>query len=173
MIPVNIIVGRFQPLTKGHLKCAQYAFDKYKIRTVLCMIETKKTDSKKPFLTSEFLDLYKALILNDKNILDIILINNADIVKINGLCKENGYDIKYWTCGTDRYADYSRMAQKYEPQIEVIEVPRTEEDISATKARKALMDNDEFEFYKLFVPVSIKDRQKYGNIFNTFREKLI
>ena len=173
MIPINIIVGRFQPLTKGHLKCAQYAFDKYKVKTILGMIETKRTDSKKPFLTSEFLDLYKDVILNDKNILDIILIPNADIVKINSLCKDNGYIIKSWTCGTDRFEDYSKMAQKYEPQIEVLEVPRTEEDISATKARKCLLDNDRDGFYQLFAPVSLKNRQKHGDIFNKFRQKLI
>lgn len=169
---INIIVGRFQPLTKGHLKCAQYAASKYHVRTVLCMIETKKTDSKKPFLTSDFIDLYKSLLLDDKDIIDIILINNADIVKIKEICENLGYNIKYWTCGTDRFADYDRMAQKYAPEIEVIEVPRTDEDISATKARKALMDGDEYEFYKLFIPITIKQRQQFGNIFNTFKEKL-
>lgn len=169
---VNIIVGRFQPLTKGHLKCAQYATSKYHVRTVLCMIETKKTDSKKPFLTSDFIDLYKSLLSNDKDIIDIILINNADIVKIKEICAEKGYEVVYWTCGTDRYADYTRMAEKYAPEIDVIEIPRTDEDISATKARKALMDGNETEFYKLFIPISLKDRQEHGNIFNTFKEKL-
>ena len=164
---INIIVGRFQPLTKGHLKCA-----KYHVRTVLCMIETKKTDSKKPFLTSDFIDLYKSLLLDDKDIIDIILINNADIVKIKEICENLGYNIKYWTCGTDRFADYDRMARKYAPEVEVIEVPRTDEDISATKARKALMDGDEYEFYKLFIPITLKQRQQFGNIFNTFKEKL-
>jgi hypothetical protein len=136
------------------------------------MIETKKTDSKKPFLTSDFIDLYKSLLLDDKDIIDIILINNADIVKIKEICENLGYNIKYWTCGTDRFADYDRMAQKYAPEIEVIEVPRTDEDISATKARKALMDGDEYEFYKLFIPITLKQRQQFGNIFNTFKEKL-
>lgn len=169
---INIIVGRFQPLTKGHLKCAQYAASNYHVRTILCMIETKKTDSKKPFLTSDFIDLYKSLLLDDKDIIDIILINNADIVKIKEICANLGYNIKYWTCGTDRFADYDRMARKYAPEIEVIEVPRTDEDISATKARKALMDGDEYEFYKLFIPITLKQRQQFGNIFNTFKEKL-
>lgn len=180
MIKVNIMVGRFQPFTKGHYKCVENAFEKKGVSTVIAMIDTpdEKTDEKHPFPSSMLLPIYKDLFEKDDKVLDIILVKNADIVKIGELCKNNGYEIVSWTCGTDRYDVYKNMADKYHDKaglsddFEVIEIKRSDEDISATKAREALINDDKVTFNKLTPYVSFKTRLKHDP-FNTLREQIL
>jgi citrate lyase synthetase len=67
-------------------------------------------------------------------------------------CREKGYEICAWTCGTDRYNDYKNMAEKYGEKagltddFQVLEVKRSDEDISATKVRQALLNDDKRTF---------------------------
>lgn len=176
---VNILVGRFQPLTAGHIKCVDF-IRKKDLPTVICMIETKgidkktgKIDSKRPFPTELFIQNYRDILSDTIGIEDIVLIKSADIVKIKEILESKGYNIVSWSCGTDRFADYKRMAEKYAPEIEVIEIPRSEEDISATKARVALMEDNEEEFLKLFIPLkTIKQKMIYKSkdLFNKFKQ---
>ena len=182
---VNILVGRFQPLTAGHIKCVEYLSKNGKVTTknlptIICMIETKgidkktgKIDPKRPFPTELFIQNYKDILSDCIGIEGIELIKSADIVKIKEQLELKGYNIVSWTCGSDRYNDYKRMVEKYAPEIEVIEIPRTDEDISATKARTALMENDEEEFLKLFIPLkTIKQKMIYKSkdLFNKFKQ---
>lgn len=150
---VNIIIGRFQPITTGHLKCMEEAYKKG-FKTVICMIETVNPDKRHPFPSNMLFDLYDYT--NVPFIEDIILVKSADIVKIGQTLKEKGYEIASWTCGTDRYKDYKRMTDKYAEQaelsndFELIEIPRTDEDVSATKVRKALIEHDVSTFNSLY-----------------------
>ena len=86
---INIMVGRFQPLTKGHLKCIEYSYNRKKVPTIICMINTAddKVDEKKPFPSSILLPIYKNLAKNNDVIEDIILVQSADIVKIGEILK--------------------------------------------------------------------------------------
>jgi nicotinic acid mononucleotide adenylyltransferase len=155
---VNIIVGRFQPITTGHIKCAQYARDKKNLPTLLCMIDTpmEKVDAKHPFPSGHLSFMYHRMFLTDENIVGIILVKNADIVKISEICAFKNYRIAAWTCGTDRYKAYKAMSERYKEQanltddFELLEVPRTDDDESATKLRQALHDDDKETFAKLF-----------------------
>ena len=68
------------------------------------------------------------------------------------------------------------MASKYTPEIEVIEIPRTDEDVSATKARLALQENNEKLFMNLFLPLKTIRQQLYfktNNILSLFEKYLI
>lgn len=157
MQQVNILVGRFQPITKGHIKCIQYVWDKFHIPTVLCMINTPdtKVDERHPFPSSLLMPLYEELFKGDKRICDIVLVKNADIVAISTDLKGRGYDIQSWTCGTDRYDAYSKMADRYGEQaglpdgFEVIEIKRSDADESATKLRSYLLAGDRDRFMKM------------------------
>lgn len=157
-VRVNIIIGRFQPITTGHFKCMEEAY-KRGLKTVICMIETVNPDKRHPFPSKMLLDLYDYG--NTCFIENIILVKSADIVKIGQVLKEKGYEIASWTCGTDRYKDYKRMTDKYAVQaglsdnFELIEIPRTGEDVSATKARKALIWDD-INTFNLLYPFSNK-----------------
>lgn len=154
-----IIIGRFQPLTKGHLKLILEAKRKG-LEPVLCMIDTKKTDERKPWDSRFLLDLYAEPM--KKLGFRIVLVKSADIVEIGKAIRGMGLQpaapqIRAWFCGTDRYKDYARMVDKYgaeaglDPEFELVEIPRSDEDISATKCRKAIVEGDFKTFSNLYI----------------------
>lgn len=154
MKQVNIIIGRFQPITMGHIKCAEQAKSKTRCKTVLCMIDTpdNKVDARHPFPSSALLPLYNDLFKGKGLIEDVVLVKNANIVAVGEELYKRGYEIRSWTCGTDRVSSYSRMASKYSEEahlaanFELIEVKRTDDDVSATMARNALLNDDRTTF---------------------------
>ncbi len=180
MKKVNIIIGRFQPFTKGHYKCIEEAWRLKQIPTVICMIDTpdNKVDERHPFPSTLLLPIYKDQFKRDSKVEDIVLIKNADIVKIGEILKEKGMQIASWTCGTDRVESYMKMADRYKEQaglsddFEVIEIKRSDEDISATKARQALLDDNKLEFYKLTPQLSLSTRLK-NDLFLILRDQIL
>lgn len=182
MKQVNIIIGRFQPITKGHLKCAAQAYERHGCPTVLCMIDTpdSKVDARHPFPSSMLLPLYTDMFDgNEKShIENIMLVKNADIVKAAEGLRANGYEIRSWSCGTDRVESYTKMAEKYADKaglpadFEVIEIKRGDDDESATKLRQALRDNDKTTFFRMFPDIRLSARLK-RDIYNELREQLL
>lgn len=154
---VNIIIGRFQPFTLGHLKCAQEAQKKLGVKTVLLVINTVKQDSRHPFLTKQIEKILDKMCKDESSLAGYVLVKNANIVDNIEILREAGYEPISWTCGTDRIDAYNTMVKKYGDDInldknfQMIEVKRSDEDISATAVRKALRDDDE-EAYMKMVP---------------------
>lgn len=178
--PVNLIVGRFQPVTKGHVRCLEMAYKKTGVMEgVMGMIEVpdSKTDTRHPFPSSLLVPLYKDLFQDNPLVEDIVLIKNADIVAISDILAKKGYEIRSWVCGSDRYRAYSTMADKYHDKanlpedFQVIEISRGEEDESATKARSALLEGNENEFYKLFPAINLKARLRH-DYYKELREQI-
>lgn len=173
---VNIVIGRFQPFTAGHYVCVKTANEKKNVPTVICIVNTpeSKVDKRHPFTTDLIMDVYKDFFNNSVLIKDVIPVKNANIIDISKALRDKGYEIASWTCGTDRYDDYSRMADKYSvpaelpDDFECIEVPRTDEDISATKARTCLLNNDKDGFFKL-MPDGL---EKSDDIFNSLKQQI-
>ena len=185
MKQVNIIVGRFQPITIGHIKCAIEAFDKNGgYRTVLCMIDTpdSKVDTRHPFPSSMLLPIYKSMFLKSRDkshcIEDIMLVKNADIVKISEALRGQGYEPISWSCGTDRYDSYVQMAERYKDKaglpenFKVIEIKRSDDDVSATKLRQALLDDNQDMFFKNFPAIHLNARLEH-NIYKLLREQIL
>ena len=176
MKKVNIIIGRFQPFTAGHYVCVKTANDKKNLPTVICMVDTpeSKVDNRHPFPTSKLLNTYKDMFDKDPLIADVVTVKSADIVSAAKALKDKGYQIASWTCGTDRIDDYTRMAEKYHDAAELsddfecIEVPRTDEDISATKARNCLLNDDKDGFFKL-MPDGL---EKSDELYNTLKAQM-
>lgn len=150
---VNIMVGRFQPITNGHLKCINEIRKKTGRPVVLCMINTppNKLDEKHPFPSDFLIKYYKKLPIKE-----IRLVKNADIVKISQ--ELEGYQISGWVCGSDRIDSYRKMAEKYKKEaglsddFEMIEIPRTEDDESASKLRQMIL-NDDYEGFLKMSPI--------------------
>lgn len=165
---VNILVGRFQPFTLGHLKCIQYIYKTRGLKTVLCMIETNKTDDKKPFLTKILMPFYKKLVKAHEEIEGIVLVKNADIVKIGEELGALGLTAKTWTCGTDRYSSYSKMVQKYAPDTEVVEIKRDDDDVSATAVRQSLKADHKERFQELVPQVLYGMYDKLKDIMQVY-----
>ena len=180
-IKVNITVGRFQPFTNGHLKCVEEAMKELGVPTVLCIINTPddKADLRHPFPTSLLLPIYNELKDSYKNIIDIVTVTNADIVKI-GETLNDKYEIVSWTCGTDRIDAYRNQTIKYKEKaglsddFKMIEVKRGDEDISATKVRKALLEGDIRMFNKLTPYNTLKSFLKGDNsVYDKLRAQLL
>ena len=158
MKPVNIVLGRFQPFTLGHIACVKQAYSETGLDTVLCIIETpeNKVDERHPFATKDIIPMIDPLFGED-NLLDYVLVKNADIAKIAEALHSKGYELASWACGTDRYPAYSRQCKGYWEKVglpeepKCIEVKRGDDDVSATKVRQAIKDGD-FNSYKKLVP---------------------
>lgn len=180
-IPTNIIIGRFQPFTDGHMKCIEAAYKQLKIGTVICLIDTpdNKVDLRHPFSTSILLPIYNDLKNSYKSINDIVIVKNADIVKIGELLNDK-YEIKSWTCGTDRIDSYTKMSERYKEQaglsddFQMIEVKRSDEDISATRVRQALINGDIKTFERLTPYNTLKSYLKEPNkTYNILRNEIL
>ena len=182
----NILVGRFQPLTIGHLKCVDYAYRKLRIPTILCMIETleNKTDERHPFPSSYLLPVYEKLLKTNNKILGIVVVKNANILDIENIIQNKfqkqfpNMIIQSWTAGTDRIDTYKKMLARCKDRIvqqepiQLLEVVRSAEDVSATLARKYLIENDYKKFYKIFIPVGLSEFQAHA-IFTQLRSFIL
>lgn len=181
MKKVNILIGRFQPFTYGHLKCVEEAWKKLGVQSVIVIIDTpeNKVDSKHPFPTSMLLPVYKEVFKRNGKVADIVTCNNANIVTIGETLHNMGYEIVSWTCGTDRIDSYKRMSDKYHKDafladdFQMIEIKRTAEDISATKARKALVENDLDTWKKITPLYNLREKMEGNKIFNEFRNQIL
>ena len=173
MKKVNICLGRFMPFTNGHYKMIEYGLKHNGLPTVIFMISNKKMDKKHPFsdeLIQKEMDMLKKSL---KGIENTVYVSSADIVKLGQWCYENNYEPQLWITGSDRLAAYKRQAEnpKYQDlghfpsSFTTLEVPRTDEDISATKVREAIM-NDDLDTYKKMMP---KGTEK---LFDEFKEAL-
>lgn len=177
MKEVNIVVGRFQPFTAGHYKCVETAWNEKGLHTVICIIDTpeSKVDRRHPFTSEMLIDLYSDLFNNDNKIEMILPVKNANIVLISNELAKYGLQVGSWTCGTDRYNGYKSMADKYaeaaglSDDFEVIEVKRSDEDISATKARNCLLNDDIYGFMSLLPNGNFKYKDE---IFNDLKEQI-
>lgn len=180
-IPINIIVGRFQPFTDGHMKLIDAAWNQLHIDTIMCIINTpeEKVDKRHPFSTSALLPIYNELKGTYKHIKDIVTVTNADIVKIGKILNDK-YEIKSWTCGTDRVQTYTKMSNDYKEQaglpddFQIIEVKRSGEDVSATKVRQALIDGDVKTFNRLTPYNTLRSYLKEPNkVYNILRKEIL
>ena len=170
---VNICLGRFMPFTKGHYKMIEYGLKHNGLPTVIFMISNKKMDKKHPFsdeLIQKEMDMLKKSL---KGIENTVYVSSADIVKLGQWCYENNYEPQFWITGSDRLAAYKRQAEnpKYQDlghfpsSFTTLEVPRTDEDISATKVREAIM-NDDLDTFKKMMPEGTE------KLFDDFKEAL-
>ena len=173
MKKVNICLGRFMPFTKGHYKMIEYGLKHNGLPTVIFMISNKKMDKKHPFsdeLIQKEMNIIKKSL---KGIENTVYVSSADIVKLGQWCYENNYEAQLWITGSDRLAPYKRQAEnpKYQDlghfpsSFTTLEVPRTDEDISATKVREAIASND-LDLFKKMMPEGTE------KLFGDFKEAL-
>lgn len=186
---VNICIGRFQPFTNGHYKCVETAWKLKHLPTVICIINVpeSKVDKRHPFPTSMLVDVYNDVFANDPKIADVVAVSSADIVAISKMLQQNGMQIASWTCGTDRFETYNRMSTKYHElanlsdDFELLEIPRSDDDVSATKARNCLLNDDMDGFFNMLPNMSDRSKlnlydklkQQIENVYNKFMERRI
>lgn len=145
---VNIMVGRFQPFTLGHLKCLNAIRKSTGVPTLLCVIPGNGDESH-PFMGSVQDKMYKKLSsAYPELIAGVKYIKNAFIESWVVAANDLELEPVSWTCGTDRFAAYDNMVRKYSeeyglcPEFKVVELDRADDNISATSVRKCLKNDD-------------------------------
>jgi len=157
---VNIFVGRFQPFTLGHIKVLKKLHKANGLDVVILIVRGQKHDfQKRPFSEKIQMQLFKAIKSEYKFIEDAIIIHNAAPDTIFNALRPK-YEPVLWGVGTDRVDSYSKMINKYKSELNSIEdfntyeIKRDDNNISATKVRQAIIDDDE-ESFKSNTPKSM------------------
>lgn len=180
MKKVTILVGRFQPFTKGHLKCAEQASAKTGLPTVVCVVDRdeSKISNDNPFPVKPLVNKYNKL-LKSNNIEEFIAIPLNYIGSIAEALKEKGYEVGAWVCGSDRAESYKGQVNRYmnsdgydnaplSDDFKVIEIDRdlnAEDNVSATKVRECLLNNNKEGFVNL-VP------KKLAPLYDEWKEQV-
>lgn len=126
-----LIVGKFRVLTTGHfamISRAQKLFDK----VVICLVTNTDTQST--------LDIRVEMLQETFPEIQIIHHSSGNLLSILGKSPVN---INAVYAGSDRISDYIRQLQR--SSIGVREMPRTDEDISASKVIENIQDNKYFQ----------------------------
>jgi len=157
----GIYSGRFQPLTKAHTMIIEKMAKENDSGTVF-LVKGKKTSKdkdKNPFDSDIQLEMLKKVL--PKNVEVKILPTGFFIDELNEM-SYNHYNIY---AGTDRVKMYKGF-KKYldeDKTLDITTIARTDEDISATKVRDALKNDDEETFKKM---TSSKIHSMYEDLKN-------
>lgn len=163
---INIFVGRFQPFTLGHVKVAEQLKKENGLNTIMFLVKSnsiKKDDAtRRPFSLDVQIEMLDKIKSEYKMIEDYFVINTAAIDVIFNELRMKGYEPVLWGTGTDRIKSYSYQVdnEKYRKELncledfKLFEIKRGDEDISATKVRNSIKDND-FTTFKSIMPKSL------------------
>lgn len=166
---VNMFVGRFQPFTLGHVKVIEHLHKQNGLPTVIFLVKAKKKkkeDSfKRPFDETMQVNMIKQ-VMKEYPIETVYVIDTAAIDKMFNAMRPK-YEPVLWGTGSDRMKTYGYQVNnpKYRGELGVDdsfrleEIPRTDDNISATKVRNALLDGDE-KTYKSMTPKSMHKMYK-------------
>ena len=150
---VNIVVGRFQPPTLGHVKLLRQLHAVNSLPVVVVQVRSKsgqKTPFDNELITRIWMDITKQY----KFIEGVVETQTGFIYNIIDALRPL-YEPVLWGTGSDRLKDYERQISKYGPEANVLkefqpyEVKRTGKNISATKVREAILEDNQNEFKKL------------------------
>lgn len=158
--PVNMIVGRFQPFHKGHLKMAQKLKEKNDLPCIVAVVHPDHNKSKKSPFKQDLVRRYMEGVIkeNPDLIKGFFIVNRGLLGVIYGTAKEHGFLVKTIGAGADRIEDYKKQEEylkkhgsDFPEDIQVVETPRS---VTATEVREKLKDEDFLGFKKL-VPSSV------------------
>lgn len=151
---VVVFSGRFQPPTAGHLKAIKAAYKKYHLPVIIVMIKGGKSNVQFDNKIQEA--LFKKML---KGIpYQIVELSNGFVGEWIDWLRNKNMEPKALFCGSDRKKTYEGQINRYKEKmnldIKVEEIVRSGEDISATKVRQALADDD-FDTFKKMMDKSV------------------
>lgn len=173
--PAVVFPGRFQPPTKAHGLVIKQMKSKYpKAEPIVFIVRGEKSgqDKKKnPFSV----DTQMAMLKKSTDVKRVLIVPNAFIGTFINEARNQGYEIEGIFCGTDRAKGYQSQIDRYKDEldiaIDVNEIKRSNEDISATKVRNALIDNDWNTFKKMTTKLDKKDFIRLQNEIKSVQGK--
>jgi len=154
--PVSVFMGRMQPPTKAHIKIIEDAYKKYKQPVVIAVV--KSNNEKSPFPVKLIKQILKSSV---KAKIEVIELKTGFLGAFMNPLRDQGFEPTVILAGSDRVKTYQSQVDRYKDElnwnIAVKEIPRTGEDISATKVRQAITDGDE----KTYQSMTAKGSHKY------------
>ena len=162
-VPISLMFGRYQPFHLGHLKVINSLLKEYpKYRIVIGIVKGKKSSKDKTRNPFSF-ELQKELIEKSLGPLlgkVVVFPRSLDIGYTPYMIKEmrkDDYEIKVITAGADRAGKYSSDIQKLNDQFKTVNIDfhlvgRELSDVSASKVRDAISQDDFKTFKKLTSP---------------------
>lgn len=148
-----LFLGKFRILTIAHYNIIKYGLKNFDTTTV-CMVSNKETKS---YDALRLEMLHRAF--GDK--IEVIQHSSGHIFSIINKSQNN---INAILCGTDRYADYVSQVSGNK-NINVVETPRTEADISASKI---IANLDNYAYFCMKTPKEIHGL--YNEIKKVFKQ---
>ncbi len=177
--PLTVVFGRFNPPTVGHeklLKSAKRISANGDIKIYPSRTQDPKKNpldpNKKVSFMKKMFPEFKDNIINDdemKSIFNVLIAANED-----------GYTAVNIVVGSDRQAEFENLAQKYNGDLYNFDLIRVVsagvrdadaegvEGMSASKMRKAVMDDD-FDSFRRGTPKTLDDGDTQ-NLFNAVRQ---
>jgi len=145
---MGVFSGRFQPVTAAHAKIIE-TIGKENTNATVFLVKGKKSSedkTKNPFdaeTQKKMLEL-----VAPKNVQIKIISSGFFVGELNEM-KDGTKFVAY--AGSDRVKAYEKYEKYMEDDrtLEVKEIKRTDDDISATKVREALINNNKEAFEKL------------------------
>jgi len=153
VIKTGIFVGRLQPPTKAHLKIFNLMSKENK-NNIIFLVKGKKTSEDKlvnPFDEKMQRKMLKKIL--PKNFEVMVLPSAYFVGELNSMSKNSIYTLYAGSDRIKRYKDFEKYLSKG-IILKFKEIPRNDDGISATKARKALKEKNSNEFKK-YVPNTI------------------
>ena len=137
-----VIQGRFQPPTAGHLKAIKAASKKYNLPVAIVLVKGAKSDVM--FDAKIQKEVFSKMLTGIPHI--FLDTDNGFFGEwVHQLRNKNLEPVAFY-CGSDRVSSYkgmiNRYADKLSVDINVEEIARTGKDISASKVREALKNDD-------------------------------
>ena len=158
--PVNMFVGRFQPFTLGHAKVLEtiHRENGYPVVVFLVKAKTKKKGDEfsRPYDEKTQIEMFKNVQKQYTFLKEIFVIPTGGIdIMFNEMRPK--YEPVLWGTGSDRMTSYGYQVNNdaYRDQLNcradfgLFEIPRNDDDISATAVRNALLDGDQKQFQNL------------------------
>jgi hypothetical protein len=138
---VTVFLGRMQPPTKAHIKIIDDAWKKHKKKVIIAVVKSGNDDSPFP------LKLVAAMIKKATTAkFEILELSSGFIGDFISPLRDQGMEPTIILAGTDRVKSYAgqikRYAEPFNLNITVEEIKRTDEDISASKVRAAIVNDD-------------------------------
>jgi len=150
---VTVLIGRFQPVTfGGHGKMYNEA-KKLGHPVVIFVVRGEKSDPKKsPFPLDLTIEMVRST-FPEATVLHVGSAFIGDFVKI---LRDQNMEPTTIFCGTDRAKSYRKQIESYSDvwnlKLDLHEVERNSEDVSATSVRDAIKNNDRILFQNMTAP---------------------
>lgn len=157
---VNMFVGRFQPFTLGHAKVLETIHKQNSYPVVIFLVKAAKAQkddaAKRPYDTETQIQMLMHVQKQYPFLKEIFVIPSAGIDLMFNEMRPK-YEPVLWGTGTDRFKTYGYQVNndKYRealgvlPEFGLYEIKRDDDDISATKVREAMLNDDKKTFEKM------------------------